>query len=88
LADSDVVVGLMSLVVEAVVVYVLSRSLSSLSRRWAVLVPAGIVVDPLTSPIPSVPARASGISRPGRSPPRTCSICGWVRRRLGVGPVR
>jgi hypothetical protein len=49
LADGDVVVGLISLVVGAMVVYVLSRSLSSLSRRWAVLVPAGfVVVDPLT----------------------------------------
>ncbi|MDQ1432484.1 MAG: hypothetical protein QOF40_3086 [Actinomycetota bacterium] len=49
LANGDLVLGLVALVVGAVLVFVLSRSLSSLSRRWAVLVPAGfVVVDPLT----------------------------------------
>ncbi len=49
LADGDIVVGLVALVVGAALVFVLSRSLLSLARRWAVLVPAGfVVVDPLT----------------------------------------
>jgi hypothetical protein len=49
LADGQIVLGLVALVVGAAVVYLLSRSLDSLSRRWAVLVPAGfVVVDPLT----------------------------------------
>jgi hypothetical protein len=49
LADGQVVLGLFALLVGAVVVVLLTRSLDSLSRRWAVLVPAGfVVVDPLT----------------------------------------
>jgi hypothetical protein len=44
LADGDIVLGVAALLVGAGVVYVLSRSLDSLSRRWAVLVPAGFVV--------------------------------------------
>lgn len=49
LADGDIVLGIVALVVGAALVYLLSRSLSSLSGRWAVLVPAGfVVVDPLT----------------------------------------
>jgi hypothetical protein len=49
LADGEIVLGLVALVVGAALVYLLSRSLTSLSRRWAVLVPAGfVVVDPLT----------------------------------------
>ncbi len=49
LADGDVVLGVTTLVIGGAVVYLLSRSLASLSRRWAVLVPAGfVVVDPLT----------------------------------------
>ena len=49
LADGEIVLGLASLLVGAALVTVLSRSLVSLSRRWAVLVPAGfVVVDPLT----------------------------------------
>jgi len=49
LADGDLVIGLVALVVGAALLFVLSRSLLSLARRWAVLVPAGfVVVDPLT----------------------------------------
>jgi hypothetical protein len=49
LADGDIVLGIVALVVGAALVYLLGRSLSSLSGRWAVLVPAGfVVVDPLT----------------------------------------
>jgi hypothetical protein len=49
LADGEIVLGVVALVVGAALVVVLTRSLDSLSRRWAVLVPAGfVVVDPLT----------------------------------------
>jgi hypothetical protein len=49
LADGVIVLGVAALLVGAGLVVVLSRSLDSLSRRWAVLVPAGfVVVDPLT----------------------------------------
>lgn len=49
LADGQIVVGLATLLVGAALVYVLGRSLDALSRRWAVLVPAGfVVVDPLS----------------------------------------
>ena len=49
LADGDIVLGLAALLVGSALIAVLSRSLVSLSRRWAVLVPAGfVVVDPLT----------------------------------------
>jgi hypothetical protein len=49
LADGEIVLGLVALVVGAALVFVLVRSLDSLSCRWAVLVPAGfVVVDPLT----------------------------------------
>jgi hypothetical protein len=49
LADGAIVLGVAALLVGAGVVYVLARSLDSLSRRWAVLVPAGfVVVDPLS----------------------------------------
>jgi hypothetical protein len=49
LVDGEIVLGLVSLVIGAGVVLVLGRSLHGLSRRWAVLVPAGFVlVDPLT----------------------------------------
>jgi hypothetical protein len=49
LADGDIVLGLVALVVGVPVVYFLSRSLVGLEQRWAVLVPAGfVVVDPFT----------------------------------------
>jgi hypothetical protein len=49
LADGDIVLGLLTLAIGVGIVFLLSRSLESLSRRWAVLVPAGfVVVDPLT----------------------------------------
>jgi hypothetical protein len=49
LADGEIVLGIVAVVVGAALVVVFSRSLDSLSRRWAVLVPAGfVVVDPLT----------------------------------------
>ncbi len=55
LADGDLVLGLLALVLGAGLVFVLSRSLVSLARRWAVLVPAGfVVVDPLTLADPTL----------------------------------
>lgn len=49
LADQQWVLGGISVVVGATLVFLLARSLDSLSRRWAVLVPAGfVVVDPFT----------------------------------------
>ncbi len=49
LADGDVVLGIVALVVAVPVVYVLGRSLLGLAGRWAVLVPVGfVVVDPFT----------------------------------------
>ena len=49
LADGDIVLGVATLLVGAGIVFVLGRSLDSLSRRWAVLVPAGfVVVDPFS----------------------------------------
>jgi len=49
LADGDIVAGVVALVVGVPVLLVLGRALYGLSRRWAVLVPAGfVVVDPMT----------------------------------------
>jgi hypothetical protein len=55
LADGEIALGLVALVVGGALVFLLSRSLGSLSRRWAVLVPAGfVVVDPLTLAAPTL----------------------------------
>jgi hypothetical protein len=49
LADGETVLGLMAVVVGLPVAGLLLRSLHLLSRRWAVLVPAGfVIVDPMT----------------------------------------
>ncbi|MEX2100162.1 MAG: hypothetical protein WEB19_01995 [Acidimicrobiia bacterium] len=49
LADDQVLVGVIALVVGVALLLVLSRALYGLTRRWAVLVPAGfVVVDPMT----------------------------------------
>ena len=49
LADESFVVGAVVLPVGFVVAALLARSLHTLSRRWAILVPAGLViVDPMT----------------------------------------
>lgn len=53
LADGRVVAGIAALVVGFIVAALAARSLHSLSRRWAVLVPAGLVlVDAMTLPDP------------------------------------
>jgi hypothetical protein len=49
LADGQIVVGIVAVVIGVPVALLLVRALHGLSRRWAVLVPAGLVVaDPLT----------------------------------------
>jgi hypothetical protein len=49
LADGRLVAGIAAVVIGIPLAFVLVRSLHSLSRRWLVLVPAGVVVaDPLT----------------------------------------
>ena len=49
LADGDIVAGVVALVVGIPLLVLLARALYGLSRRWAVLVPAGFVVaDPMT----------------------------------------
>lgn len=49
LADGQVVAGVIALVVGLPIAVALSRSLHLLSRRWVVLVPAGLVIaDPMT----------------------------------------
>jgi len=49
LADEQWIAGLAALMIGAPIAFFLSRSLHTLSRRWAVLVPAGfVVVDPFT----------------------------------------
>ncbi len=49
LADGELVLGVVAVLLGAPLVFVLSRSLLGLARRWAVLVPAGfVVVDPFT----------------------------------------
>src|SRR5947207_1108240 len=53
LADGRIIAGVVSLVVGFLVAALAARSLHSLSRRWAVLVPAGLVlVDAMTLPDP------------------------------------
>jgi hypothetical protein len=53
LADGRIGVGIAALVVGLPVAVLAARSLHGLSRRWAVLVPAGLVlVDPMTLPDP------------------------------------
>jgi hypothetical protein len=53
LADGRLLAGIAALVVGLPVAAFAARSLHSLSRRWVVLVPAGLVlVDPLTLPDP------------------------------------
>ncbi len=84
LADGDIVAGIVTLVIGAALVFVLGRSLSGLSRRWAVLVPAGfVVVDTLTlaDPVLFLRERIRSIhpADPGAAPDDVMDL------RLGAG---
>jgi hypothetical protein len=84
LADGEIVLGVIALLVGAALVFVLSRSLESLSRRWAVLVPAGfVVVDPLTLADPVLFLRAH-VQAIAPEPP-TAAPPGVLDLRLGAG---
>jgi hypothetical protein len=84
LADGDIVLGVAALLVGAGAVYVLSRSLDSLSRRWAVLVPAGfVVVDPLSLSDPVLFLREH--VRQLTPEPPTAAPEGVLDLRLGAG---
>jgi hypothetical protein len=84
LADGMIVLGVASLLVGAGVVFVLSRSLDTLSRRWAVLVPAGfVVVDPLSLSDPTLFLREH-IRHVAPEPP-TAAPEGALDLRLGAG---
>ena len=66
LADGRIVLGLVALVVGVPVALLLVRSLHGLSRRWLVLVPAGVVVvDPLTLADPVLFVREHVLSMRG-----------------------
>jgi hypothetical protein len=84
LADGQIVLGVIALLVGAALVYVLSRSLDSLSRRWAVLVPAGfVVVDPLSLADPTLFLREH-VRHVAPEPP-TAAPDGVLDLRLGAG---
>jgi hypothetical protein len=84
LADGEIVLGVAALLVGAGVVYVLGRSLDSLSRRWAVLVPAGfVVVDPLSLADPTLFLREH-VRHVAPEPPTTAPE-GVLDLRLGAG---
>ncbi len=83
LAEGRVVVGVPCAVAGAALVLVLGRALHGLSRRWVVLVPAGlVVVDPLTLSDPVLFLRERIValiaSSPGRAPE------GAIDLRLGA----
>ncbi len=84
LADGRIVAGVAALPVGAGLVYVLSRSLDSLSRRWAVLVPAGfVVVDPLSLADPTLFLREH-VRHVAPEPPAAAAD-GILDLRLGAG---
>jgi hypothetical protein len=84
LADGRIVVGVAALLVGTGLVYVLGRSLDSLSRRWAVLVPAGfVVVDPLSLADPTLFLREH-VRHVAPEPP-TAAPDGVLDLRLGAG---
>ena len=84
LADGRIVLGVAALLVGAGVVYLLGRSLDSLSRRWAVLVPAGfVVVDPLSLADPTLFLREH-VRHVAPEPPAAAPD-GVLDLRLGAG---
>jgi hypothetical protein len=88
LADGRIAVGLVVTVLGLLLAMALARSLHALSRRWLVLVPAGLVVaDPLTLVDP-VLMRREQIAGVVRAPDETFD--GVIDLRLGsaAGTVR
>jgi hypothetical protein len=84
LADGEIILGVISLLIGAALVAVLSRSLDSLSRRWAVLVPAGfVVVDTLTLADPVLFLREH--VREVAPQPAAAAPPGILDLRLGAG---
>ena len=93
LADGRVVLGVAALLVGAGVVYLLGRSLDSLSRRWAVLVPAGfVVVDPLSLADPTLflreHVRHVAPESPAAAPDGVLDLRLGAGAGLGVGALR
>jgi hypothetical protein len=83
LADGRVVAGLVALVVGVPVVVLLLRSLHGLSRRFAVLVPAGfVVVDPMTLADPILLPRERILEM--QAAPATVAPEGVLDLRLGA----
>lgn len=84
LADGQIVAGIAAVIMGGALVVVLGRSLASLSRRWAVLVPAGfVVVDPLTLADPVLFLREH--VRYVAPEPATAAAPGLLDLRLGAG---
>jgi hypothetical protein len=84
LADGEIVLGIVALLVGAALVLLLRRSLDSLSRRWVVLVPAGlVVVDPLSLADPTLFLREH-VRHVAPEPP-TAAPEGVLDLRLGAG---
>ena len=84
LADGRIIAGVVSLVVGFLVAALAARSLHSLSRRWAVLVPAGLVlVDAMTLPDPVLFQRERILSLQAM-PRRTVPPPGALDLRLGA----
>jgi hypothetical protein len=85
LADGDIVLGIATALVGAGLVYVLGRSLHSLSRRWAVLVPAGfVIVDSLTLSDPTLFLREH-VRRLTPEPQTATAPSAALDLRLGAG---
>lgn len=83
LADANVIAGIACTIVGVPIAWLVVRSLDALSRRWVVLVPAGIaIVDPLTLLEP-VLVRRDAVRRVHRVPGRSLPD-GVLDLRLGT----
>jgi hypothetical protein len=83
LADANVIAGIACTIVGVAIAWLVVRSLDALSRRWVVLVPAGIaIVDPLTLLEP-VLVRRDAVGRVHRVPGRSLPD-GVLDLRLGT----
>ncbi len=83
LADANVIAGVVCTIIGVSIAWLVVRSLDALSRRWVVLVPAGIaIVDPLTLLEP-VLVRRDSVRRVRRVPGRSFPD-GVLDLRLGT----